>query len=192
MENTTIFNYFKIPISSQLLSTTLLLIKGEIYKPLVEELRQFYWQDLDAAYDRQMRIMPRFSVSGNFTLIDGKLTLASYSGYIALEIPYLNELDRLSVKNQLHFDPFVTACFTNALGVGLVIIAKTETGPEQHQQVFHRMASYFEQITGIHRVAVFGDSIDHSILISEDPELYLNLQATPFPKSTKTFLAKSF
>ncbi len=189
---TTIFDYYKTPVSKVPLLTALLYIKNGKFKKFVDALRRYYMRDLDADFTLQKRLMPRISVSGNFVLKDEKLKLVSYSHCIALEILYLNEKDLLSVKKQLSKDPFVTACFRNVLGIGLVIIVKTETGLTQHREVFKRLVKYFEDLTGVRRFATLGDALDHTILISADAEMYLNWEAAAFQSVPRPMLASSY
>ncbi len=177
---TTLFDYFKTPVSKVPLFTALLYIKSGIFKEAVDELRQYYFLDLDTGYDMQKRLMLQFSVAGSFSLENKRLKLNSYSRCIALELPYVNEKDLKPVKKLLSKNPFVTACFTNALGIGLVIIVRTESGLAQHQEVFKSLADYFEDLTGVRRIAKSGDVVDHAILMSADQELLFNEDAVAF------------
>lgn len=181
MSVVTQFNYFHKPGPSLPLVSFLLRIKHGTYQRLVDGLRKYYHRDLDAEYDQQLRIMPRFSIAGNFTIKDDELQMVSYTRYFALEIPYLNEKDLMSVKGLLKKDDYVMACFRNALGIGLVMIVRTNTNRNQHRRVFKELITYYRSLTGVKRFAYHRDDIDHTVLVSIDEELYLNLDALDFP-----------
>jgi len=175
----TIFDYFKQPMDSKPLVNILHQIKSGRYKIMIDQLRTFFQKDLDAEFDAQKRIMPRFSVAGNFTYQIDKLKLDNYTGLLVLEIPFLNEKDLKSVREVLVADPFVCACFLNALGNGLVFIVGSSEDQKQHRKMFRFAVNYYQKLTGVKRFSKDGLAIDHTIMFSSDIDAYIDLRAIP-------------
>ena len=121
----TLYNYYNRPKNMIPLINVLNQIKTGKYRRLIEKFRYCYEDDTGGELDLMARIIPRFSVSGNFIFFKEKEKIVSYSGNFLLEIPYINQRDLESVKRQLKDDPYVMACFVNALNCGLVIIIRS-------------------------------------------------------------------
>ena len=179
----TMFDYFKQPIASYPLINILYQIRSQKYRKAVMNLRNAFIEDLDAAFDNQKRALFRFSVSGHFKMIKDQLDLISYSGFMILEIPYINKPDLKSVKQKLSKDPYIYACFENALGIGLVFIIKSSVGIDKHAEVFQRAKRYYTHQTGVKRFSSNGESIEHNCMMTIDEKIHINLEAIPFPNS---------
>ena len=185
MSVVTLFNYFKRPKSCLPLINVLHQIKTGKYRRKIEQLRKYYDEDLGSEYDAQKRVIPRFSVSANFRLVDEQLKVVSYSGNLLLEIPYLNERDMKAVKMLLANDPYVMAFFENALGNGLVFIVRSDGKIAEHQQLFTKALKYYQFLTGINRISTLGQRIEHTCMVSLDEHVYLRLDAAPFSSRSK-------
>lgn len=185
----TLFNYFKRPEQYLPLVNVLNQIKTGKYRKLVQDLRDYYNRDLGSDFDAQLRVIPRFSVSGNFRLKDDQLEPISYSGNLLLEIPYLNFNDLKTVKLLLSNDPFVIACFENALGTGLVIIVCSNSKMSEHKLMFRCAIKYYQNLTGVKRFASDGEDYDHTVMVSLDEYTYIAKEAIPFPNHLKAVVA---
>ncbi len=185
----TLFNYFKKPEQYLPLINVLNQIKTGKYQKLVQDLRDYYEQDLGSDFDAQLRVIPRFSVSGNFRTKDDQLSLVSYSGNLLLEIPYLNQSDLKTVKMLLVNDPYVMACFENALSTGLVLIVNSNGQEEDHKMMFRIAVKYYQSLTGVKRFSFDGGNIDHTVMVSLDAYAYISESAIPFPNHLKAVLA---
>ena len=185
----TLFNYFKRPEQYLPLVNVLNQIKTGKYRKLIQDLRSYYEEDLGSDYDAQLRVIPRFSVSGNFRMRDDQLKAISYSGNLLLEIPYLNSNDLKAVKMLLSNDPFVLACFENALGTGLVLIIKSNSKMSEHKLMFKCAVRYYQKLTGVNRFAADGEDYDHMVMVSLDAYTYIAKEAVPFPNHLKAVIA---
>ena len=185
----TLFNYFKRPETHLPLVNVLHQIKSGKYRRLIQDYRKYYALDLGSNYDSQKKVIPKFSVSGNFRIKDDQLTLISYSGNLLLEIPYLNESDIKTVKMLLVEDVFVAGCFENALGTGLVFIVPSDAQMHDHKQVFRCAVKYFQSLTGVKRFASDGEDIDHTVMVSLDEHTYIANNAARFPNHLRSVIA---
>ena len=173
----TIFNYYNDPKSMLPLYNILNQIKTGKHRYLIGRLRSCYEDDPGGEFDSLVRIIPRFSVAGNFTMKRDKLKMISYSGNLLLEIPYLNDRDRKSVKKLLMKDPFVMACFENALKSGLVILVHGNGRSERHQTNYRAAVRYYKNLTGAKFFALGGMRFDHTCMVSLDEDIYIAVGA---------------
>jgi VirE N-terminal domain len=164
----------------------LLQIKTGKYRKKIMELRKYYEEDTGADYDAQKKVIPRFSVAGNFRMQDEQLKMVSYSGNLLLEIPYLNERDLKTVKMLVSNDPYVLACFENALGNGLVFIVKSCGAVEEHGELFRLAVRYYKSLTGVNHFSLEGKSISHTCMVSLDEHTYIGLDTKCFSRHIKS------
>lgn len=176
----TIFNYYNRPKKMLPLYNVLNNIKTGKYSYLVQRLRDCYEDDPGDEFESLSKIIPRFSVSGNFTLEGSKVKMVSYSGNMLLELLCMNERDRVSVKDLLRKDPHVLACFENALKSGLVIIVRGNGTPESHNSNFKLAVKYYEQLTGAKVLDLGGIRAKHTCMVSMDKDAYIGLESVPF------------
>lgn len=189
MSIVTIFNYYKCPQKYLPLINVLHQIKTGKYRKLVQDLRKYYEVDRGSDFDAQLKVIPRFSVSGNFRTKEDQNTLISYSGNLLLEIPYLNKSDIKTVKMLLVNDPFVLSCFENALGTGLVFIVNSHAKRKDHKLMFRCAVKYYQALTGVKRFSSDGEEVDHTVMVSLDEYTYIEEGATPFPNNLKAVTA---
>ena len=176
----TLFNYYNRPKRMLPLYNILNNIKTGKYQYLVQRLRDCYEDDPGGEYDSLVQIIPRFSVAGNFILSRAELKMVSYSGNLLLEIPYINERDRKSVKELLVKDPYVLACFENALKSGLVILVHGNGKPDSHYSNFKLAVKYYQKLTGAKVFDLAGMRAKHTCMVSVDKDAYIGLESIPF------------
>jgi|GEM_PF-1915435 len=176
----TIFNYYGRPKKVLPLYNLLNQIKTGKYRYLVERLRSCYEDDPDDEFHSLKRVLPSFSVAGNFVLKRDKFKMVSYSGNLLLEIPYLNSRDRKSVKALLRKDPFVIACFENALNTGLVILVHGSGIPEMHAINFKSAVRYYRRLTGEKVFSSEGKRIRATCMVSLDEDIYIAVGSDSF------------
>ena len=176
----TLFNYNNEPQNMLPLYNILNQIKTEKHKRIIEKFRNSHQNDIGGEFDSLARIIPRFSVSGNFILKDDQMKMVSYSGNLFLEIPYLNDQDMQSVKFILRKDPYVIAFFENALKSGIVILVCSDGELKKHKANFQLAVKYYQAITGVKNFSSGGILADSTCLISSDKEAYIGLEALPF------------
>jgi len=176
----TIFNYYKQPKRMLPLYNILNLIKTGKYRWLIKKFRHCYEDDPGGEFDLLAKSIPRFSVSGNFSMKKDQLKMVSYSGNLLLEIPYLNDKDMASVKLLLMKDPYVMACFENALQNGLVILVHGTGQPRQHRRNFQLAIRYYQRLTGVKNFSLQGIRIDHTCMVSLDEHIYIGVGVRSF------------
>lgn len=176
----TIFNYYNRPVKMLPLYNILNQIKTGKYRRLIEKFRSCYEDDPGDQFDALGKAIPRFSVAGNFILRKEQQKIVSYSGNFLLEIPYLNSQDLKSVKEVLKDDPYVLACFKNALGSGLVIIVRSTGRIEQHRLYFNLAVMYYKDLTGVKRFSKLGIRMNHNCMVSLDEDAFIGLGAISF------------
>lgn len=176
----TLFNYYNRPVKTLPLYNILNQIKTGKYRRLIETFRNCYEDDPGDEFDSLGKVIPRFSVAGNFILRKERQKMVSYSGNLLLEIPYLNSRDLKSVKDVLKDDPYVLACFKNALGCGLVIIIQSTGRKDQHRLYFKLALMYYRDLTGVKRFSLLGVRMNHSCMVSLDEDAFIGLGAISF------------
>ena len=176
----TLFNYYNRPVRMIPLYNILNQIKTGKYRRLIQTFRNCYENDPGDEFDSLRKVIPRFSVAGNFILRKERQKMVSYSGNFLLEIPYLNSPDLLSVKNLLKDDPYVLACFKNALGCGLVIVVRSTGRKDQHRLYFKLALMYYQDLTGVKRFSQLGIKLNHNCMVSLDEDAFIGLGAISF------------
>jgi len=176
----TFYNYYNRPKKMIPLINVLNQIKTGKYRYLIERLRYAHEHDPGDEFESLTRIIPRFSVSGNFTINKEREKIVSYSGNFLLEIPYINQRDLESVKRQLKDDPYVMACFVNALNCGLVIIIRSNGRKDQHRLHYKLALNYYRNLTGVKGFSERGIRMNHSCMVSLDEDTFIGLGAIPF------------
>jgi len=180
MSVVTLVKYHERPKASKPLVTFLTQIQHGTYCYKVERLRDMYHRGVEKHFDEEKRRIPYFSVAANYKVKGSKKELISYSGFVVLEIPYLNERDKASVKELLQQNDYVFAFFDNVLKLGLCIIVKTTASVEHHAKAFKQIRKYFMDLTGVQRFSKNGKDLFHTVQFSFDKKMYLNLMALHF------------
>lgn len=176
----TLFNHYNRPVRMLPLYNILNQIKTGKYRRLIEKFRNCYEDDPGDEFDSLRKVIPRFSVAGNFILRKERQKMVSYSGNFLLEIPYLNSQDLKSVKSLLKDDPYVLACFENALGSGLVIVVRSTGRKDQHRLYFKLALMYYQDLTGAKRFSQLGIRMNHNCMVSLDEDAFIGLGAISF------------
>ena len=181
MSVVTLVKYYQQPQASKPLITFLSQIREGTYGYKVDRLRDMYHRGVEKHFDEQKRRIPYFSVAANFKIKGSRKELISYSGFVLLEIPYLNDRDKASVKELLAQSPYVFAYFDNVLKLGLCIIVKTTASVENHWQAFKQIRKCFINLTGVQRFSMNGSDLFYTVQFSFDKKMYVNLEALHFP-----------
>ena len=145
MSIVTLFGYPKRVVSVLPLITFISQIKRGKYEDMIERFRDMHLRELDTLIDSQRRMIPKFSIAGNFKVENRQLEIINYSGYLFFEIKYLHPREYENAKSFLMRCPYVFACFKNSMGNGICFILKSEEGIESHSKVFRRAYRYFEK-----------------------------------------------
>ncbi len=185
MSIVTIFDYYKKPVVRKPLVNILYQIKTGRFKKLINQLRYYDHNGFDRAFEALKKVIPQFTVSGNFKMERDRLELVSYSGFLLMEIPYLNDKDLNSVKSLLIQDPFVSACFVNAVGSGLVFLVHSSMDSSKHEELFRYAVNYYKQLTGVEDFSMKGIQPTHTCMFSLDEDAYIEFNAVEFSPLAK-------
>lgn len=181
MSIVTLFGYPKRVVSVLPLITFISQIKRGKYEDMIERFRDMHLRELDTLIDSQRRMIPKFSIAGNFKVENRQLEIIDYSGYLFFEIKYLHPREYESARSFLVRCPYVFACFKNTMGHGICFIVKSEEKIESHSKVFRRAYRYFEKKLGTKRLSREGGDLQHLCMMSFDPKAHVNIASIPFP-----------
>jgi len=181
MSIVTLFGYPKRVVSVLPLITFISQIKRGKYEDMIERFRDMHLRELDTLIDSQRRMIPKFSIAGNFKVENRQLEIIDYSGYLFFEIKYLHPREYESTRSFLVRCPYVFACFKNTMGHGICFILKSEEKIESHSKVFRRAYRYFEKKLGTKRLSKEGGDLQHLCLMSFDPKTHVNIASISFP-----------
>ncbi len=181
MSLVTLFGYPKRVVSVLPLITFISQIKRGKYEDTIERLRDMHLRELDSLIDSQTRMIPKFSIAGNFKIENRQLEIINYSGYLFFEIKYLHPREYENAKSFLMRCPYVFACFKNTIGHGICFILKSEEEIESHSKVFRRAYRYFEKKLGTKRLSKEGGDLQHLCMMSFDPKAQVNIASISFP-----------
>ena len=118
--------------------------------------------------------VPNFTVSGTFGNRKDD-SLIKHSGYIAIDLDYVDELP--AVRQKLQTDRYVYAMFASISGKGLCVIMRIDGS--QHKDEFARISAYFQDVYNL-EVDQSAKNVSRTRYVSYDPELWLNEEAIPF------------
>ena len=181
MSIVTLFGYPKRVVSILPLITFISQIKRGKYEDLIERFRDMNLRELDTLIDSQRRMIPKFSIAGNFKMENRQMEIINYSHFIFFEIKYLHPREYENAKSFLVRCPYVFAVFKNTLGQGICFVIKSEKEMEDHSKVFRRAYRYFEKKLGTKRLSKDGGDLQHLCMMSHDPKAHINIACIPFP-----------
>ncbi len=181
MSMVTLFGYPKRIVSVLPLITFISQIKRGKYEDMVERFRDMHLRELDTLLEPQSRMIPKFTIAGNFKIEHQQLEMITYSHYLFFEIKYLHPREYENAKSFLVRSPYVFAVFRNTLGHGICFILRSEKEMEFHAQIFRRAYRYFEKKLGTKRLSKEGGDLQHFCLMSFDSKAHINIACIPFP-----------
>lgn len=104
--------------------------------------------------------------------------LKKYSGILHLDIDKLEKHSLMTLTSQLKKDNMVFAFFISPSGNGLKVFYKTKSTSENHSEFSSLLISMFEEKYGVKPDSQVKD-LPRLCFVSDDPNLYLNLNAQP-------------
>lgn len=136
--------------------------------------------DKDARRSYKAHNVPGITVSGTFPDKRKAEQIGEHSGFIALDVDDVEDLD--TARAELYADDYVFAGFVSISGGGLCLIVKIDGA--RHADAYRGLERYF--------LAQYGYAIDPSCkdvsrlrFVSYDPDLYLNTDAKRWNKYPK-------
>jgi len=149
------------------------------FKLQINDFRRLIAADKLTKANELKKFIPVFAVTGTFDKWKKVKSLLEYSGYIILYIDDLPK-DKLEYIFQKASDLATTyCCFRSLCGKGLRIIVMINSGVENHESSFTKVADYYEDFLQV-PIGRLGKDISKLCSISFDPTLYKNLDSIPF------------
>lgn len=130
--------------------------------------------------------LPAVSISANFPERRHAKSAGTITGLLQIDID--NCADPLAVKSQLSADPHTLACFLSPSKTGVKVIVRADAKAtdadaqiwknNEHKKIYANAVNYYKQHYGIEIDKSCSD-ISRVMFYSHDPEIYINLDATP-------------
>ncbi len=155
-------------------------IKDGTYKPVIESIRKSHSAGEIENTKRMKTSLPGFTTSGKFSRRD-KDNVIARSYLIVADIDDLDETALKTVRAKVAVDPHTLSSFVSPSGRGLKIIYRISKG-RSHTEAFFDMDEHVLSLTGL-QVDTSGKDVTRLCFVSWDPDLTINVGATPLPVS---------
>lgn len=142
-------------------------------------------QDKDKQKELKLKL-PAVSISANFPERRHAKSAGTLTGLLQIDID--NCADPQAVKSQLSDDPHTLSCFLSPTETGVKAIVRTDPQAtdadgqnwknNEHKRIYANAERYYKQHYGIEIDKSCSD-ISRVMFYSHDPEIYINLDATP-------------
>lgn len=132
-------------------------------------------------YDLEKKFLPAATFSGTFEPTRLDANMKSYTGIITIDLDKIGS-SLHETKDKLRKHPHVFASFISPSNDGLKILILTDTTADKHGMAFDYLKKDIHKHLGI-ELDKSGRNPSRLCFVSHDPELHLNLEATPMPIS---------
>lgn len=170
-----------IPTDIITVSQFLINIKKGAWKSHAERIREI--ADHNERQDLKRQILPSVTVSGTFSRREDK-ALIKYSGFLAIDIDYLDESDYPNVWKSIISDQHTYAAFKSVGGQGICVIIPT-TDPSSHKDHFRWAEKHYLNLADI-SIDKSCKNISRIRYVSYDPDCYIFPSAKPAGKIKET------
>jgi hypothetical protein len=154
---------------------------------VLKSIKNGNWKDITLAYraepdpEFKRSKFPAVTVSGTFPDERKAAKLEKHSGYIAIDIDDIDDIDM--ARSELYADEYTYAGFVSVSGRGLCIIVKIDGA--KHTEAFAGLEKYYFTKYG-YQVDQACKDVSRLRFVSYDPDLHLNSQSKLF----NTYLEK--
>ena len=152
-------------------------IKDGEFEDVISRYRHALFQGDPNASNLKNRLLA-FTPAGTFEEHRIAEALKKYSGLLHLDIDKLEKQSLMTLMSKLKKDNMVFAFFISPSGNGLKVFYKTNSTSENHSQFSSMLFLMFEKKYGIKPDPQVKD-LPRLCFVSDDPNLYLNLNAQP-------------
>ena len=160
------------------------------YRNTVESVRRIFLEQGEKAANEEKKKLPSVTFSANYRGGRSNATLVKYLGYIVIDIDHLSKEELARILQTVRACSYTRIAFISPKGMGLKIIAHTQrpdgTLPDTIQEIedFHnaasnKVASFYSQLCQT-EIDTSGQDVGRTCLLSYDPGIYFNRDATPF------------
>lgn len=168
-----------IPMEENPVLQVLFKINNGTYKHFVDPATKAFQEGNSELYADLKKKIPSFIISGTYEGGRKAENLKQYSGYLILDIDKLPKEEVNNCKQKIAQVPFTFACFISPSGVGLKIIVKVNSKPEEHLQAFNLLKAIYERETGL-EIDKSGKDINRLCFFSADSKIVINYEAKTF------------
>ena len=156
----------------------------------VESVRRIFLEQGEKAANEEKKKLPSVTFSANYRGGRSNATLVKYLGYIVIDIDHLSKEELARILQTVRACSYTRIAFISPKGMGLKIIAHTQrpdgTLPDTIQEIedfhnaaYNKVASFYSQLCQT-EIDTSGQDVGRTCLLSYDPGIYFNRDATPF------------
>ena len=160
------------------------------YRNTVESVRRIFLEQGEKAANEEKKKLPSVTFSANYRGGRSNATLVKYLGYIVIDIDHLSKEELARILKTVRACSYTRIAFISPKGMGLKIIAHTQrpdgTLPDTIQEIedfhnaaYNKVASFYSQLCQT-EIDTSGQDVGRTCLLSYDPGIYFNRDATPF------------
>lgn len=161
------------------------------YRNIVESVRRTFLEQGEKAANEEKKKLPSVTFSANYRGGRSNATLVKYLGYIVIDIDHLSKEELARILQTVRACSYTRIAFISPKGMGLKIIAHTQrpdgTLPDNtiqeiedfHNAAYNKVASFYSQLCQT-EIDTSGQDVGRTCLLSYDPGIYFNRDATPF------------
>ncbi|EKJ91514.1 VirE N-terminal domain protein [Bacteroides finegoldii] len=160
------------------------------YRNIVESVRRTFLEQGEKAANEEKKKLPSVTFSANYRGGRSNATLVKYLGYIVIDIDHLSKEELARILQTVRACSYTRIAFISPKGMGLKIIARTQrpdgTLPDTIQEIedfhnaaYNKVASFYSQLCQT-EIDTSGQDVGRTCLLSYDPGIYFNRDATPF------------
>lgn len=160
------------------------------YRNIVESVRRIFLEQGEKAANEEKKKLPSVTFSANYRGGRSNATLVKYLGYIVIDIDHLSKEELARILQTVRACSYTRIAFISPKGMGLKIIAHTQrpdgTLPDTIQEIedfhnaaYNKVASFYSQLCQT-EIDTSGQDVGRTCLLSYDPGIYFNRDATPF------------
>lgn len=160
------------------------------YRNTVESVRRIFLEQGEKAANEEKKKLPSVTFSANYRGGRSNATLVKYLGYIVIDIDHLSKEELARILQTVRACSYTRIAFISPKGMGLKIIAHTQrpdgTLPDTIQEIedfhnaaYNKVASFYSQLCQT-EIDTSGQDVGRTCLLSYDPGIYFNRNATPF------------
>ena len=160
------------------------------YRNTVESVRRIFLEQGEKAANEEKKKLPSVTFSANYRGGRSNATLVKYLGYIVIDIDHLSKEELARILQTVRACSYTRIAIISPKGMGLKIIAHTQrpdgTLPDTIQEIedfhnaaYNKVASFYSQLCQT-EIDTSGQDVGRTCLLSYDPGIYFNRDATPF------------
>ena len=190
MNQFNIFLYFYRIIAEMTEEEIVSAIGSAKYRNIVESVRRTFLEQGEKAANEEKKKLPSVTFSANYRGGRSNATLVKYLGYIVIDIDHLSKEELARILQTVRACSYTRIAFISPKGMGLKIIAHTQrpdgTLPDTIQEIedfhnaaYNKVASFYSQLCQT-EIDTSGQDVGRTCLLSYDPGIYFNRDATPF------------